>query len=60
MDDPGVAGRYAAAIAGRDLAALRRMRHRDYVVRWPQSGELVRGPERIEEIRRTYPGVPRS
>jgi len=56
MDDPGVAGRYAAAVAGRDLAALRRMRHQEYVARWPQSGELVRGPERIEEIERTYPG----
>ena len=56
MDEPGVAARYAAAIAGRDPAALRRLRHRDYVARWPQSGELVRGPERIQEIERTYPG----
>lgn len=56
MDDPGVAGRYAAAVAGRDLAAQRQLRHHEYVARWPQSGELVRGPERIEAIERTYPG----
>lgn len=56
MDDPGVAGRYAAAVAGRDPAALRSLRHRDYVARWPQSGELVRGPDRIGEIERTCPG----
>ncbi|HEY7940318.1 MAG TPA: nuclear transport factor 2 family protein [Candidatus Limnocylindrales bacterium] len=56
MDDPGVAARYAAAVARRDLAALRQLRHPEYVARWPQSGELVRGPERIGEIERTYPG----
>jgi hypothetical protein len=56
MDDPGVAARYAAAVARRDLAALRQLRHHEYVARWPQSGELVRGPERIGEIERTYPG----
>ena len=27
MDEPGVAGRYAAVVAGWDLAALRRLRY---------------------------------
>ena len=58
MADPGVAARYAEAVAVRDLDALRRLRHAAYVARWPQSGELVRGPARIGEIERTYPGGP--
>ena len=56
MDDPGVAARYAAAVARRDLAALRQLRHPEYVARWPQSGELVRGPERIERDRTDLSG----
>jgi hypothetical protein len=58
MDMTGVAARYAAAISTWDVAALDGMRHADYVARWPQSGELVRGRARIAEIERSYPGGP--
>ena len=52
----GTAERYAASIAAWDLDVLRSLRHADYVVRWPQSGELVRGRDRIATIERDYPG----
>jgi hypothetical protein len=52
----GLAHRYAAGIAAWDLEGLLQMRHRDYVARWPQSGELVRGRERIGAVERGYPG----
>ncbi|HTS15584.1 MAG TPA: nuclear transport factor 2 family protein [Candidatus Sulfotelmatobacter sp.] len=54
MDDPGVVERYAAAAL--DPATLHELRHPDYVCRWPQSRELVRGRERMAALERSDPG----
>lgn len=51
-----VVERYARASAGNDLAALERLRHPDWTVDWPQSGERVHGNESFAEIVRLYPG----
>jgi ketosteroid isomerase-like protein len=48
--------RYAAASAAHDLDALAALRHRDWVVFWPQSGERVHGSEAFAEIIANYPG----
>lgn len=48
--------RYAAASAAHDLAALAALRHPDWTVLWPQSGEQVRGNEAWAEIIANYPG----
>ncbi|MGZ3588223.1 MAG: hypothetical protein ACXVAE_04070 [Candidatus Limnocylindrales bacterium] len=56
MGASGVAERYAAAIAAWDLDALRELRDPDYLLRWPQSGELVRGRETIATLERADPG----
>jgi hypothetical protein len=36
---------YAAASVANDTEALARLRHPDWMVEWPQSGERVRGHE---------------
>jgi ketosteroid isomerase-like protein len=48
--------RYAAASAARDLEALPGLRHADWMVFWPQSGEEVHGSENFAEIIANYPG----
>ena len=47
---------YGAAMASFDLEALARLRHPDWSVVWPQSGERVHGNEAFAEIIRNYPG----
>jgi hypothetical protein len=47
--------RYLAAIPG-DQQTLRALRHEDYVEDWPQSGERVRGADRMAAISAAYPG----
>jgi hypothetical protein len=47
---------YAAASAAHDLEALPRLRHPDWIVSWPQSGERVHGSEAFAEIITNYPG----
>lgn len=47
---------YGAAMAAFDLGTLVRLRHPDWSVVWPQSGELVHGNEAFAEIIRNYPG----
>jgi hypothetical protein len=47
---------YGAAMAAFDLPTLTRLRHRDWSVFWPQSGERVHGNEAFVEIIRNYPG----
>ena len=47
---------YAAAAAAKDLAALAGLRHPDWMVVWPQSGERVHGNEAFAEIISNYPG----
>ena len=51
-----VVERYARASAANDLAQLEQLRHADWIVDWPQSGERVHGSEAYEEIRKRYPG----
>jgi hypothetical protein len=47
---------YAAACAEHDLAALAGLRHPDWMVVWPQSGERVKGNRAFAEIIANYPG----
>jgi hypothetical protein len=48
--------RYARASAANDLDELARLRHPEWTVDWPQSGERVHGNESFAEIVRNYPG----
>jgi len=50
-----VVERYLAAIPG-DQATMRALRHPDFVEDWPQSGERVRGADRMAEIDANFPG----
>ena len=47
---------YAAASAAHDLDALPSLRHPDWMVSWPQSGEVVHGSQAFAEIISNYPG----
>ena len=47
---------YGAAMAAFDLEALGRLRHPEWSVYWPQSGERVHGTQAFAEIIRNYPG----
>jgi hypothetical protein len=47
---------YGAAMAEFDLETLRRLRHPEWSVYWPQSGERVHGTENFADIIRNYPG----
>lgn len=52
---------YAAATAAAEVERLPTMRHPDWMVEWPQSGERVRGDQAFAEILRNYPGgAPRT
>ena len=51
-----VVERYARASAANDTAELDRLRHPDWIVDWPQSGERVRGSGSFAEIVANYPG----
>jgi hypothetical protein len=47
---------YATASAAHDIAALTALRHPDWMVAWPQSGERVRSNQAWAEIIANYPG----
>ncbi|HLX33984.1 MAG TPA: hypothetical protein VKR30_01935 [Candidatus Limnocylindrales bacterium] len=49
---------YAEASARLDTATLARLRHPEWQVLWPQSGEEVHSSEAFAEIVRNYPGGP--
>lgn len=51
-----VVERYTRASAANDLETLGRLRHPDWTVDWPQSGERVHGNESFAEIVQRYPG----
>jgi hypothetical protein len=52
---------YAAMSAAADLDGLARLRHADWSVTWPQSGERVMTQAAFGEIVRNYPGgAPRT
>jgi ketosteroid isomerase-like protein len=44
------------AIKAKDLDALDRLFHDDYVQEWPQSGERIRGKRNARELKEHYPG----
>ncbi len=48
--------RYAAALAANDSAMMRESLAPDYVGRYPQSGELIRGVENRLAIGENFPG----
>ncbi len=48
--------RYAAASAANDEAAMAALRHADWMVIWPQSGERVVGHQNFAEVASHYPG----
>ena len=48
--------RYGAALAAHDMTALAALRHPDWSVYWPQSGELVHSTQAFAEIIANYPG----
>jgi len=48
--------RYGAASAAHDVPALTALRHPDWSVYWPQSGERVHTSEAFAEIIANYPG----
>jgi len=47
---------YGAASAAHDVTALAALRHPDWSVYWPQSGERVHTSEAFAEIIANYPG----
>lgn len=57
MGDRQVVERYARALADGDLDAQDVLLHDDYIGRYPQSGELVRGRANRRAILENYPGV---
>jgi hypothetical protein len=50
-----VVERWVAALAADDLAAQRELLHPDFVGRYPQSGEVIRGPDNRIAIAENYP-----
>lgn len=48
--------RYAAASVAADVEGMAALRHADWSVAWPQSGERVVGQDAFREILRNYPG----
>jgi len=56
MTNAEVVERYAAASAENDLATLTRLRHRHWIVEWPQSGERVVSSDAFASIVEAYPG----
>ncbi len=56
LTDQEVVRRYAAGSAAADLDAMAALRHPEWSVAWPQSGERVVGQEAFGEIIRHYPG----
>jgi hypothetical protein len=56
LTNEAVVRRYAAAAARNDLVELRRLRHSDWAVEWPQSGERVHSSESFAAIVERYPG----
>lgn len=47
---------YATSSAANDLESLSRLRHPDWTVEWPQSGELVHSHDSFAAIVQAYPG----
>jgi hypothetical protein len=50
--------RYATGAAALDLDAMAALRHPEWMVVWPQSGEQIHSSEAFAETVRNYPGGP--
>jgi hypothetical protein len=55
MGNRQVVERYARSMAENDLDAEMALRHEDYECRYPQSGEVIRGPANMRTIVENYP-----
>lgn len=51
--------RFWASMAANDFRAVGEMRHDDYVLDWPQSGERIRGRANFVAINERYPAAGR-
>jgi ketosteroid isomerase-like protein len=60
MGNREVVERFAEALAADDFDAQDQLIHDDYVGRWPQSGEVIRGRANRRAILQNYPGGVRS
>jgi hypothetical protein len=61
MTNEEVVRAYARASVEADLEALARLRHPEWVVDWPQTGERVRGSQAFSSVAQMYPGgTPKS
>lgn len=56
MGSREVVERYARAVSEADLDTQDELSHDDYVARWPQSGEVIRGRANRRAIVEQYPG----
>lgn len=58
MGNRRVVEQFAKALAADDFDAQDALVHEEYEVRWPQSGEVVRGRANRRAIMESYPGRP--
>src|SRR6188472_3097692 len=56
MANRQVVERYGRSMAENDLDAQMALTHEDYECRYPQSGEVIRGPANVRAIVEHYPG----
>jgi ketosteroid isomerase-like protein len=56
MTNQEVVRSYARAAAEGDLATMAHLRHPDWTVEWPQTGERVRGSANYAAVVQSYPG----
>lgn len=56
MGNRQVVERWTRALAEDDLDAQVALLHPDYVGRYPQSGEIIRGPDNFRAVTEHYPG----
>lgn len=55
MGNRHIVERYARSMAENDLDAQMALMHEDYEARYPQSGEIIRGPAAMRAIVENYP-----
>ena len=58
MDIRALVDRWVEALRDTDLDLLAEILHPDFVEIYPQSGELIRGLEKLKAIVSAYPGLP--
>jgi ketosteroid isomerase-like protein len=57
MGNRQIVEQFARGLADNDLDAVDATLHDDYVQRWPQSGEVIRGRANRRAIQENYPGA---